>query len=270
MELHLGITHPNVRIWKKFLEGQGHRGMSDNDVFGEGTHKATKNFQLDMGLRTDGRVGSMTVAEAKRKGFAGFPEVTEAPIPPPAQPIKEPIVVDDKLVLVSAGHTNDPKSDRGADGNGFIEGDEAVTLRDHVAAMLRSFGVSVIEDGIDGKNDPLSKALVLARRADIAVEFHWNASHNKEATGIECLAKPKNRVMAQKLASAIAAATGLRLRGGDGGFKRDDSGQHHRLAFCEAGGLILEVCFISNADDMDRYTKNFQAVVANLAQVLAN
>jgi N-acetylmuramoyl-L-alanine amidase len=130
--------------------------------------------------------------------------------------------------------------------------------------------VSVIEDGIDGKNDPLSKALVLARRADVAVEFHWNASHNKAATGVECLAKPKNRAMAQKLASAVAAATGLKLRGGDGGFKRDDSGQHHRLAFCEAGGLILEVCFISNADDMDLYTKNFADIVSNLANVLAN
>ncbi len=268
-ELYKGIVHPNVRLWKKFLETEGHRGMSDNDVFGDGTHKATKAFQLDMGLdRIDGRVGPRTTAEAVRKGFAGFPETTSpAPIP---QPIKEPIVEDDKLVLVSAGHTNDPRSDRGKAANGYVEGVEAVTLRDHVAAMLRTLGVSVIEDGIDGKNDPLSKALVLARRSDIAVEFHFNSFTNPESTGVECLAKKGNRAIAQKLARAVADATGLRLRGGDGGFKRDDSGQHHRLAFCEAGGLILEVCFISNADDMDRYTKNFGAVVANLAAVLAN
>jgi N-acetylmuramoyl-L-alanine amidase len=268
LELHLGISHPHVRLWKRFLETQGHRGMSDNDNFGEGTHKATKAFQLDMGLsRIDGRVGPRTTAEAMRKGFAGFPETEEPAIP---QPVREQIPRIDRLILVSAGHTNTIGEDRGAIGSGFIEGNEAVMLRDHVAAMLRSFGVPVIEDGADGVSEKLSRALILARKADVAVEFHWNASANKEATGVECLAKPKHRILAQKLAGAVASATGLRLRGGDGGFKRDDSGPHHRLAFCEAGGLILEVCFISNANDMELYTKNFEAVVKNLTAVLAN
>lgn len=170
-------------------------------------------------------------------------------------------------ILVSAGHTNVKGQDRGAAGGGFIEGILTTELRDAVAANLRELGeTDVVEDGFDGVNDPLKKALVLARAAKVAVEFHWNAGPPK-ATGIEVLAKPRHKALAQTLAKAIGDATGLVLRG-ESGWKADNSGQHHRLAFCEAGGLIVEVCFISNASDMKAYRDNFEKVASNLAGVL--
>lgn len=172
------------------------------------------------------------------------------------------------MILVSAGHTNVPGKDRGAAGNGLIEGDLATRLRDTVARDIRARRPEyiVLEDGADGVNDPLTKAVALAKKADVAVEFHWNAGP-KTATGIEVLSKPKHKKLAQELAQAIAKATGLKVRG-SGGWKSDSSGQHHRLAFCEAGGLIVEVCFISNPDDVTAYVKNFAQVSRNLAAVL--
>jgi N-acetylmuramoyl-L-alanine amidase len=172
-----------------------------------------------------------------------------------------------KSILVSAGHTNVVGQDRGAAGNGFIEGNLSVELRDAVAAKLRELGGKrVVEDGFDGENQPLSKALNLARYSTIAVEFHWNAGPPL-TTGVEVLSKPSKKALAQKIAKAIAIATGIKLRG-EAGWKADNSGQHHRLAFCEVGGLIVEVCFISNADDMRRYRENFDAVVNAIAAVL--
>lgn len=172
-------------------------------------------------------------------------------------------------ILISAGHTNVAGQDRGAAGNGFIEGVLTTELRDAVAAKLRELGLkNIVEDGFDGENEPLKKALVLARSARIAVEFHWNASANIAATGIEVLSKPKHKRLAQNIARAISNGTGIKLRGQDG-WKADNSGQHHRLAFCEAGGLIVEVCFISNSVDMQRYRANFGAVVDNIAGVIA-
>lgn len=173
-----------------------------------------------------------------------------------------------KKILISAGHTNVAGQDRGAMGNGFIEGILTTELRDAVAAKLREKGLkNVVEDGFDGENQPLTKAILLARKSNIAVEFHWNAGP-PAATGIEVLSKPKHKAMAQKIAGAINAATGLKLRG-ESGWKSDSSGQHHRLGFCEAGGLIVEVCFISNADDMRRYRDNFEAVADGIAAVIA-
>lgn len=173
-----------------------------------------------------------------------------------------------KTILISAGHTNNPRADRGASGNGLIEGVETLKIRDAVAANLRTRNFTVLEDGSDGINDPLKKALALARQSDIAVELHFNASSNKSATGIECLAKRKHRAFSQDLARAIQAALRLPLRG-DLGYKPDNSGQHHRLAFCEANGVIIEVCFISNPQDVAAYKTNFDRLVTNLADVLA-
>ena len=173
----------------------------------------------------------------------------------------------DKLFLISAGHTNVTGQDRGAAGNGFVEGVEAVIIRDALAASLRNRGCSVIEDGADGVSEPLKKAIVLARKADVAIEIHFNAGP-PTATGIEVLAKSKHTKLAQRLAGAIHDATGIKLRG-DGGWKSDSSGQHHRLGFCEAGGLIVEMCFISNASDMAAYKNNFTAIIENLATALS-
>lgn len=171
-------------------------------------------------------------------------------------------------VLVSAGHTTNPKSDRGAAGNGYIEGIEAVKLRDETARLLREAGVSVIEDGADGISEPLTKAVALARSVNIAIEYHFNASVNPTATGIEVLAKPNKKILAQQIAQAIQTATGVTLRG-EQGYKSDSSGKHHRLAFCEAGGLIVEVCFISNKSDMQAYAANFKKICEGVAKILS-
>ncbi len=170
-------------------------------------------------------------------------------------------------ILLSAGHTNNPHDDRGAAGNGFIEGVETVKVRDAVAALLRDRGLTVIEDGSDGVNEPLKKAIALARTADTALEFHFNAA-SPQATGVEVLSKPNHRKLAQRIAKEISAALQIPARGGDGGWKSDTSGQHHRLGFCEAGGLIVEICFISNVGDMLAYTTKFGAMTLGIANAL--
>lgn len=168
-----------------------------------------------------------------------------------------------KTFLISAGHS---RKDPGAVGNGFTEAYLALELRDRVAEKIRERGASVIEDGADGENLPLRDAVKLARGVDVAIEFHWNAGP-PAATGIEVLSKPDKKSLAKQIAWAIHQTTNLKLRG-DAGWKSDSSGQHHRLAFCEAGGLIVEVCFISSKVDMAAYTSAKDAVAENIAYAL--
>lgn len=172
-----------------------------------------------------------------------------------------------KSILVSAGHSTVAPKDPGAVGNGYTEAKEALRLRDAVAGALRAKGFTVAEDGSDSVSEPLTKAIALARNAGVAVEFHFNAGP-PAATGIEVLSKPKLKSLAQGIAGAINSATGIKLRG-ESGWKADNSGQHHRLGFCEAGGAIVEVAFISNAADMKAYNDNFTAIVANVANAIA-
>jgi N-acetylmuramoyl-L-alanine amidase len=111
--------------------------------------------------------------------------------------------VKDMPILLSAGHTNNPHSDQGAVGNGYIEGVEAVKVRDAVASLLRDRGLTVIEDGADGVSDPLKKAIALAKTADTAIEFHFNAGP-PTATGVEVLSKPKHKALAQSIATEMS------------------------------------------------------------------
>ena len=157
-----------------------------------------------------------------------------------------------KRILISAGHTNTPGKDRGVAANNLIEGVEATYLRDAVANRLIHRGHSVRRDGTDGINEPLTKALELIPGTDIAVEFHFNAAASPKATGIEVLSMPDTKADAQRIAGAIHQTLGLKLRG-EKGWKPDTAGQHHRLAFCRRGGLIVEVCFLTNPDDVRTY-----------------
>jgi N-acetylmuramoyl-L-alanine amidase len=174
-----------------------------------------------------------------------------------------------KKILISAGHTNIKGLDRGAAGLGYVEGVEAVLIRDAVAAKLRELGHTVVEDGFDGDNQPLTKALALVAGTDVAVEIHFNAFSKPAANGCEVLAKPAQAPIARRIAGAINASTGISLRGGDGGYKPSNSGQHHRLAFCERGGLIVEIGFITSVGDMTSYKNNFDAMCTALAAAIA-
>lgn len=170
-----------------------------------------------------------------------------------------------KTVLISAGHND---KDPGAVGNGYKEAILAVKMRDRVAKSLRERGLKVFEDGADGVNEPLNRAIQLCKQVDIAVEIHFNAGP-PTANGVEALAKLPLRRLSQDMCMAIGNVAGLKLRGGDQGYKRDDSGQHHRLGFCDAGGVILEVCFISSASDMAAYVAKKEAVAEAVSLVLA-
>lgn len=177
--------------------------------------------------------------------------------------------MSDKLILISAGHSNVPPRDPGAvskDGK-HVEAVLALRMRDAVSKLLREKGLSVIEDGADGVNEPLRKAILLARRADYALEFHFNAGP-PTATGIEALSLPSKKVFAQKLCAAIELATNFKLRG-DKGWKNQDAGQHPRLGFCQAGGVVVELCFLSNPSDIRIYLEKENRIALELAEAIA-
>lgn len=173
------------------------------------------------------------------------------------------------LILVSAGHSTVPPKDPGACSGGVQEAAIAVEMRDRVAKILRDdYRLNVIEDGADGINEPLKKALLLARKSNIAVEFHMNGNDNPQASGVECLSKPARRALAEDISAAIVAVTGSRLRGARG-WLNQNGGQHHRLAFCQAGGVIVELGFISNRAELDQILAKRAEIAEAIAAVIA-
>lgn len=171
-----------------------------------------------------------------------------------------------RQVFISAGH--DSKTP-GCVANGHKEADLTLYLRDRIAANLRGMNVRVVTDGREGENLPLRDAIKLARdNQGPSVEIHFNASPDEKAKGVEVLAHVESKPLAQQLAAAISTVLQTPLRG-ILGYRSTNSGQHTRLGFCDAGGLIVEVCFMTNSAELNNYFSNDEGVAIAIAQVLA-
>ena len=164
-------------------------------------------------------------------------------------------------IFVSAGHSN---TDPGAVANGRKEADIAVEFRNMVAFYLEHSSIPHMTDGKGAENWALSRAAKEAKTFTLAVEFHCNAGEAR-ATGVETLSKPEDFPLASKICSAIAKQLGIKNRGA----KPENSGQHTRLAFVQAGGIIVELFFITNKQDLAAYEAKKWLAAREVASILA-
>lgn len=190
--------------------------------------------------------------------------------------------------LVSAGHGG---TDPGAVAHGHREADICLDMRDRVAKRLvelrheselfagladtrcRSAVVPlsaaqdvVLTDGEAGTNKPLRDALALVPKVSVAVELHCNAGP-ATATGVEVVALERDKRLAQRIAKAIAGATGQRLRGQAGWIPQEHTARG-QLAFVQAGGLVVEMVFMTNHTDLVHFLNARQAVADAIAAAL--
>ena len=167
------------------------------------------------------------------------------------------------MIVITAGHSN---SDPGAINGLITEANVVTDFRNMVAHYLRQGAHDIRTDGDGSTNLPLSNAIKLIKPGSIAVEFHCNASGNKSASGVETLSGSENKVLGRKLCVAVADTLGIPNRGA----KDEGDGQHSRLGFVRAGGLILELFFLSNNADLRAYLDKKWLVARAVAKVLAD
>lgn len=152
----------------------------------------------------------------------------------------------------------------GAQHPDFTEAELMADLRNRVADILRNMGHEVRTDGDGRVNRALAAAIGLIAGSDLAVELHTNSHDNPAATGVEVVAPLSRKVVAQRIAKAIAAALGLRVRG-EGGWIDQAQTARGKLGFIGAGGLIVETFFLSNAIDRAAYLSSQDRVAAAIA-----
>ena len=169
-----------------------------------------------------------------------------------------------KPIVITAGHSN---NDPGAVNGSFNEAVHVTKVRNALAHILREAGYTVLTDGVGDINEPLPAAIKLVKGADIALELHCNAAANKTATGVETIALPKHKNVAQDISAAVAKVYGFKLRGENGWI---DQSQSHRgkLGYVSAGGMILELGFLSNDADMKVMENNFWKAARAIAEVI--
>ena len=171
------------------------------------------------------------------------------------------MILQTKSLFISAGHSH---TDPGAVGKGHTEADIVLSFRDAVADELQG-KVVFAKDGERGQNLPLRDAVRMASEHDVAVEFHCNAFSNPDATGVETLSAREDYPLGEAICEAVSETLSIANRGAKG----EGSGQHSRLAFIrDAGGIIVELFFISNPSDVAAYFRHKRQLAQVLARVL--
>jgi N-acetylmuramoyl-L-alanine amidase len=172
-----------------------------------------------------------------------------------------------RKIFLSAGHGG---TDSGAVGNGFIERDLTIDLRNHIARELKALG---IVPSIDSDRNALSQTLAWLRgkfkSKDILLDLHWNASSNPEAKGSEIIIPDVSSQFERDLAKALLKVfTDLGFR--DRGVKPEALTARKRLGWMRpvAENVLIEVCFISNLTDMKLYEVNKQGIAKKIANIL--
>lgn len=169
-----------------------------------------------------------------------------------------------QFVPVTAGHSNnDPSAVNGK----FKEADLAAQFRNVVAYYLREAGIQYKTDGVGTNNLDLNSAIKLIKGSSVAVEFHMNAAASKQANGIETIALPKDKKLAQDLSKAVADVFGSRLRGDNGWIDQSQSARG-KLGFISNGGLIVELGFISNEAELAQFNAKYWSAAKAVAKVL--
>lgn len=168
--------------------------------------------------------------------------------------------------FISAGHHN---KDSGAIGvNGRKEADETIKLRDAVVKYCVAKGLKVITD-----NDDETLAQYLTRiqtgSGSVVVEFHFDA-FNKTASGTTALvgndADRLDKLFAQELSTFTSEQLGITNRG----VKSESESHRGKLGLMREQGTVclLEVCFIDNPEDMQKYDGNFFSLASGIANII--
>jgi N-acetylmuramoyl-L-alanine amidase len=167
-------------------------------------------------------------------------------------------------ITLTAGHSTEAP---GAVYAGYKEADLAAELCRKCVAELSVRGHTVKTDTKGISNLPLKEALQLILGSELAIEFHFNAAADGSVGGTEIISLPSQKTKAQAIAQAASAALGTKLRRDKGWMRQEDSA-HGKLAYVNAGGMILEVMFMSSANDRALYFSNLPGLVKALCDTI--
>lgn len=167
-------------------------------------------------------------------------------------------------LFISAGHQ--PNS--GA--NGFIsEGVEAKWLREKITAEIKEKAPNITV-GNDDDSDTLQMTIQRMRNfnPDVSLDIHFNAFQNPTANGSEIyISDEKSRELATEILDAVCKVLETKNRG----VKMETSSQHSRLGMLHGANgrlMLLEVCFVTNKDDAERYMARRDALAGSLSDIL--
>jgi N-acetylmuramoyl-L-alanine amidase len=165
-----------------------------------------------------------------------------------------------------AGHSN---TDPGAMAGGYKEADLTSELRNLVISEMKKRNYLNFET--DDDKDNLSTVLkkINPGKKDILLDIHFNSA-NPTASGTEVFVSNYAGSTSQKFAKELVDGSAKILGIANRGVKPESQSARKRLAVVNKNGsaALLEVCFITNANDIAKYQANKNRLAVFIADLL--
>lgn len=173
-------------------------------------------------------------------------------------------------MFISAGHNpKGLKPDPGAVANGYKEADLAIELRDLVVKEINKYpSVKVVTDSDDERLGTYLERIKTGN-GSVVVEFHFDAA-SPQATGTTALIEAEADRLDKAFAKEIVDKTAEVLKIKNRGVKSETDSHRGKLGLMREEGLIvlLEVCFITNQEDIKSFKKNKEVLAKELAKII--
>lgn len=174
------------------------------------------------------------------------------------------------MIFVSAGHCPySVKKDFGAEGCGLKEGLLTIEMRDLVVKELTILGKKFITDKDD---ETLGEYLnrIQTGSGSVVCEFHFDA-FNGTASGSTALVGNDADRFDKAFAKELVDATATILQIPNRSVKSESESHRGTLGLMREQGTVclLEICFIDNQSDIDKYQQKKQELAKKYAEILA-
>lgn len=184
-----------------------------------------------------------------------------------------------RKLFFEKGHTSVKGMDMGAPGTPYNEGQLTSELVDLIALYLND--IYRIKAEVDANDTTLDKTIAWLRHKTtprcIVCSIHFNSA-TPAAEGVECFIPQRYTQfelgLAEALVNAVVKQTAFKRRGataGKAGVKDETQSARKRLGWMSVVGenVLLEVCFISNKQEMEVYQLQKKQIAREIANTLA-
>ena len=173
-------------------------------------------------------------------------------------------------VFISAGHNpKGIKVDPGAVGNGYHEADLTVEFRNLVVSELAKRKIIAITDKDDERlGEYLNR--IKTGSGSVVLEFHFDAAVSPSATGATSLFGSDADRLDKAFAKELVDATANKKKKKNRGSLSEADSHRGRLGLMREQGIVslLEICFISNISDLNKYNANKNALATKIAEII--
>jgi len=163
-----------------------------------------------------------------------------------------------KTIIINAGHWDDPHTPRvddpGASHNHVLEAVECMKIRDELVPLLehRGYVVHAVPDELNlRKSIDWANEKAVSLNAGLAIDIHLNSLSDPSARGTEAFFGTSK--ISEDIATVLASSVSEKLKLPNRGAKPDTQTAVGSLGWIRQTKMwasLIEVCFVSNAEDM--------------------